>query len=125
MVGRVILATAVLGCSQVEATESEQFFADGHDLWESCSALYEADGDSSGRGFCFGYVEGATDSLTTDGIVCIPDGTKFGQLVDVVVEFLRDNPDEYDEPASDLVFYALIARWACRDRRAEPGSQGR
>jgi hypothetical protein len=112
---RVIFTAAVLCFGQVGAEESQQFFSDGHDLWESCGALYEAESIGYDRGSCFGYVEGATDSLTVDGIICIPDGTKFGQVLDVVVEYLRDHLDEHDEPAADLVFFALDERWPCPD----------
>jgi hypothetical protein len=75
----------------------------GNDLWEWC--VRDPDG------FCFGYIVGAIDQDSTS--LCIPKGAAFVQTRDVVVAYLKNNPENRHFHATTVLLLALREAWPC------------
>ena len=85
--------------------------------------------DLYARGICLGYVEGVADAGEQEVLAgasvsggstlgiwrwCIPTGTASGQVRDIVVKFLRENPVQRHLAAAGVVASALQHTWPCR-----------
>ena len=65
------------------------------------------------RGVFFGYVLGAVESCSPSQC-CVPEGVNNKQMVDVVVKYLKDHPEELRFPAIVLIQKAISMAWPCR-----------
>lgn len=91
-------------------------FDTGNRLFEDCRAA-----NYFNRGYCGGYVTGIVDtieSLQSRGILprdalCIPEESTKGQLVDVVLKYLEQNPERRHLEAGSLVPEALNRAFPC------------
>jgi hypothetical protein len=71
---------------------------------------------------CVNYIEGVKDilnylrvhSLTNARVPCPPPQITIGQLRDVVVTFIRRNPQYYHVEAAPAVYAALVAAFPCQ-----------
>ncbi len=102
---RVACATLTV-MSGFFATAASASTLDGNQLFELCTAQ---------NPICTGYVMGVADARDRDphGIsFCIPDGASRAQLQDVVVTYLRRNPDRRF-PAPLLVSGAFADAFPC------------
>jgi Rap1a immunity proteins len=90
----------------------------GNELLEECKSK-----GASGL-FCLGFVRGLAEGLTLwrsfapeSAITCIPEGVTTGQLKDVVVKWLADNPKDRHLGADALVVRAFRVTWPCKQGR--------
>jgi hypothetical protein len=60
----------------------------------------------------FGYVIGVHDALS-GSVVCSGDNVTQGQVVQVVLKYMRQNPEVLDQSADRVVTAALKAVWPC------------
>ena len=61
----------------------------------------------------FGYVIGVHDAL--DGVVvCTPENTTKRQVIDIVFNYLRDNPQLRHKAADGLISQALVKFYPCK-----------
>ena len=77
----------------------------GNDLLQHCSA----DGGFS-TGVCQGYIRAIADTFRPG---CAPAGVTYGQVKDVVVKHLRENPQTRHREAVDLIGEAMSQAWPC------------
>lgn len=69
-----------------------------------------------GKAFAIGYILGVIDSY--DGTAfCIPENTKSGELRDLVIEALEDNPQVSKQVAADTIFRGFSAAFPCQGRK--------
>ena len=61
----------------------------------------------------FGYVLGVYDALTGVTMFCPPNNVSQGQVVQVVLKFLNQNPEKLHFSADSLVVKALQQAWPC------------
>lgn len=61
-----------------------------------------------------GYVLGATDALTTAGVLCPVDGVTELQLDALVSKYLKDHPDQWAMSGPSIVYSALQPLLGCR-----------
>lgn len=75
---------------------------------------------------CLGYVRGLLDGIDArterppeylDPFFCFPSGTQMGQIVDVIVAYLRTNPQTRHLHPNRLAVEALRNAFPCRSRR--------
>lgn len=59
----------------------------------------------------YGYILGVWDMATRVGAVKTPEGTQFGQVIDVVWNWLKDNPEKRTDLALLCVLTALQEKW--------------
>lgn len=82
------------------------------------------------RGMCLGYLDGVIDTHTSFiiagsgalGFICIPDKVTKGQARDVVLKYMRDNPEQTHLSASTLVIAALREAFPCNPSPAPSAS---
>lgn len=104
-------------------------FISGNTLYRYCTGTDSDYSQVSQRIICTTYIQGAHDGLEAGGryvtfkidskddpiqIVCVPSGVETGQLQDLVVAHLRDNPAVRDLSASVLVLAAIAKAYPCR-----------
>jgi len=87
---------------------------DGNQLLQQCTATIGAHVN-----FCFGYIDAVFDLLLEnnefDGFnACISSELDDPQLRNIVVKFLKDNPDLRRLGAANLIARALAASFPCR-----------
>lgn len=81
----------------------------GNDLLTHCSSHEPFE-----LNFCTGYIEGVRDGLMfatvrlkSEPFFAVPNEAKSEQMKDIVVKYLRDNPETRHKPAGMLTFLAL------------------
>ncbi|WP_147274596.1 Rap1a/Tai family immunity protein [Phyllobacterium bourgognense] len=90
-------------------------FYDGNKLLKLCRSK-----DFDERGVCTGYVVAAADAWASYRIVngkptCLRPSVTVGQVQDVVVKFLEDNPGNRDINASTIAIRALYLAFCKQD----------
>ena len=96
------------------APPATAYFLDGDELMNHCSANV-AD-ERFDPAVCVTYIMGAYDAFMFQRLVrnqprCAPRTLTAGKLREVVVAYLRDNPDNRAMDASALVWNAILAEW--------------
>jgi hypothetical protein len=115
----LIAAMSALLLPTPGAAEDSGPFLSGDTLFERCTR-----GDETGDDFCIGYVAGSVDmliSLQRQGPpgakqACMPQGVTLGQVRDVVIKYLSDEPQFRKLDAAALVITALEQAFPCSDQ---------
>lgn len=95
---------------------SAQFYT-GNKVYTECTADENAATYNVARALCLGFVVGVYDVVVPlirssgESALCVPDGVTLGQVTDVVIKYLRDNPAKRNNPAASLVTEALLEAW--------------
>ncbi len=83
---------------------------DGNTLLDTC----DSQGAKHDGAFCYGYVAGVFDALGERAVnICTPGIIPLRQTRDVILKYLRDNPERRQESAAKLATEALSAAWPC------------
>jgi hypothetical protein len=109
---RLLPGLLLLGCLPASAG-----FDTGNRIHEDCRS-----GNYFNRGYCGGYVTGIVDTIESlqargalpANALCIPEGATKGQLVDVVIRYLEQNPERRHLEAAGLVPEAINAAFPCK-----------
>lgn len=109
----ILCAAALIGAS-MPAQARETAVDDGNDLLQTCDT-----DTSTSRGYCLGYIRGLSSGVdavlaTSKQYICYPHGVTIGQVRDVVVAFVRNNPGKRHENALVLVSWASAQAWPCK-----------
>ncbi len=113
-----LFVLAAVGSSHnLSSQERRGSFIDGVDLLNRC--LDPEEGPYVTRGYCMGYISGIADAMGAGSHIvgyaaCFPEGVTVGDLRDVVVRWLSDNPQELPNNAEELVAEAFSASFPCR-----------
>jgi hypothetical protein len=67
------------------------------------------------RVFCAGYVSGIAGMLSDQRLICVPSNVTAGQMKQVALKFLQDNPQIAHHPPASLISFALIKAFACKN----------
>jgi hypothetical protein len=110
---KTILAAAAIAIAIAEYG-GPKGFTSGNQLYNDCSA----EAGSLEKGFCVGYVIGASDAhdmLLKHYIppACIDQKVQVWQVHDVVIRYLIVHPERRTDPAAGLVMEALAEKWRC------------
>jgi Rap1a immunity proteins len=88
---------------------------EGNGLLEACTSRQPLQG-----AMCIGYIRGVIDgenmmgtALNKRPLVCLPQGVTLGQVEDVIVKYLKDNPAERNKPSAGLIGIAAASAWPC------------
>lgn len=115
MIRRTALATLLFVQSIVAADAQEvklDMFVTGNDLFERCTDNPAASTYIANYGFCRGYIYAAADFFATVSAEqgrpsCRKAGVTGQQVVDIVVKYLREHPEERHKPADYAVIVVL------------------
>lgn len=114
------LLAATLFLAPVSTQARERVADDGNELLKFCT---DTDPDTFYQAMCLGYIRGADATLllwagaNEATPYCPPSNVTVGQLKDVVVSYLRRNPNIRHESAPLLILKAEIAAWPCNKVR--------
>lgn len=114
---RLLIASVILG-SQALPSVAHSTFTSGNELYEQCTVekgtnLYFTK-MAECRGYVMGFVDLMEDMQTVNKMSsCLPVGATAGQIVDVVVKYLREHPELRALPGSTMVFLSLKSAFGC------------
>jgi hypothetical protein len=131
MEGRKMLRLIILICAIFLASRAnaQVAFNTGIDLLRYCQSADAAlagrdvtSGDTQqalGEGFCMGIIGGVRFVVTSSIMdpkyrLCIPTNVSNGQALSVVVNYMRNHPDQLNHTFSFVVLSALVDTWECR-----------
>lgn len=88
--------------------------ASAHAEFFSGNKLFDhLNGEASDRIYAMGYIVGVFD--TGRGVIhCPPSGVTVGQVRDMVLTFLRNNPQDRNFSGDSIVNHVLKNIWPCR-----------
>lgn len=85
-------------------------FESGNELLQDCTRQVQS--------LCLGYIEAVSDALSGNSVngyeACIPLEVTVGQLQDIVVQYLRQDPRDRHLGAIGLVAHAISNAFPCR-----------
>ena len=121
----VLICAIFLGSS----ANAQVAFNTGNDLLRYCQSADAAlagrgatsadTQEALGEGFCMGIVGGIRFVVTSSIMdpkyrLCIPTNVSYGQALGVVVNYMRNHPDQLNHTFSFVVLSALVDTWECR-----------
>jgi hypothetical protein len=114
----VLVLAAGLLCPASGFSQEVTGFDSGNTLLEECTR----GGGGVPSPYCSGYIHGASDAAQStvralgkkNGPFCLPRDASGSQIVDVVIKYLRDHPEERHYFAADEVTLALVAAFPCQ-----------
>ena len=108
-----ISAVAMLCCSAAYA-ESGSFLSTTSDLHKDCT------GDSFSLMYCLGYIEGVLDAEEVvrrkkgfERRFCINEAITSEQALQIVVNFINEDPQWLRQPSSAVVLSAFVKKFPC------------
>ena len=106
---RLMMLLVTAGLLWPVSAFSEGFYS-GNDLYAKCTA---AEG-SLERVYCIGIMAGLADAFETGGTTCLPKNASVGQVMDVVVIYLRDHPQSRHFTMASEAARALNSAFPCK-----------
>ena len=121
----VICCAIFLGSS----ANAQVSLSTGHDLLPYCQSADNSlngrgvpSGDTQqavGEGLCMGIIAGIRYVVTSSIVdpkyrLCIPDNVSTGQALSVVVNYMRNRPDQLNNIFSTVALSALVDTWRCK-----------
>ena len=86
-------------------------FYSGNELKEQCNKPT----GSYNRGICHGYVASTID-MGEDLLFCPPSKVTLGQMTDVVIKYMNENPAQLHKSADSIVVSAISKDFPCGKR---------
>ncbi len=108
--------TAIVTFVHVNASA---MFVDGnrlhqmHDAYKRVSEGHSAERDAADGAQLAGYVQGVIDAWGAINLICVPPGTRVGQVVAMVAKYVEAHPEEWGDDGSVLVERAMLPTFAC------------
>jgi hypothetical protein len=111
----LLTALVMLSCAQKARAE----FETGNVMLQRCT-------EPAWLMYCLGYLEGIGryDQLT-GSVACFPQGVTTGQVKDVYVKFLRNNPEDLHRSAVVLFMQSMMKAFPCPKAPPTTGSVGK
>ncbi|MGB1800151.1 MAG: Rap1a/Tai family immunity protein [Gammaproteobacteria bacterium] len=125
---RLLLTLIIFVSHQTYAVDG--YFENSYGLYLKCVKTLDGEGENSvdpqtlyHTGMCGGYISGIHDSvkdMVLHGLIakapyCMPPGINRGQLVRIVVSYIKRNPESYAESASNSVLSAYYESFPCNE----------
>ncbi|NYT36641.1 hypothetical protein ERD78_07140 [Allopusillimonas soli] len=87
----------------------------GNELLSTCQDEYS-------HMFCMGYVVGSLETWYTSNTArfCIPENVTQGQLTDITIKYLKNNPESRNLEASLFVASAISEAFPCQQTQRGP-----
>lgn len=105
---------ASLAAAALPARAAGEFMT-GRTLKAGLEGWYSDESDDTVRdSSAFGYVIGVHDAMSGT-LVCSGDDVTQGQVVEVVLRYLRSHPETLNKSADTVVVAALKGVWPCRN----------
>jgi len=105
----LVLAIGLLWTTPIFA-QSFTAFQTGNELFDVCNVR----ADDQRHLFCVGYVAGESDALNSQGTICTPKDVTVHETVDVILNYLRQHPEQRHMAAPALTGSALVQAFPCK-----------
>jgi hypothetical protein len=117
--GIIATAALVLTESVMPTPVSAAGFNTGNALYTECTTDETSPVYFAAKMGCTAYIVGAADSLESmrsfsSKDQCIPENTSKQQVTDVVIKYLRDNPEQRHFTAASTAMLALSIAFNCK-----------
>jgi Rap1a immunity proteins len=86
------------------------FSTGGNTLFTVCSEPHGSESLAN----CYGYVVGVADTLAMTRLACLPRGVAVSQLTDIVLNELRNHPENRHHSAASIVAVAFKRAFPCQ-----------
>lgn len=107
------LAVAALAAMLVTTAQAAGEFKTGNEVKAGLEGWVRDDSTETVRdAVAFGYVIGVHDALS-GSVICSGDNITQGQVVQVVLKYMRNNPEVLDQSADRVITAALKTVWPC------------
>jgi len=111
----IFLSLLLLISDSTPSSRPKADLVEGNGLLEACTSKQPLQG-----AMCIGYIRGVIDgenmmgtALNKRPLVCLADGVTLGQVEEVVVKYLKDNPAERNKSSAGLIGIAAATAWPC------------
>lgn len=127
----VLLMTSTAGwtveAEDPEGVEKQAFYLKtGQDLVDLCSLDKEHPLHEKGIAFCYGYVTGAmnfygaiAEAPKVPKIICSESVIPRSLMVQVFLDWAKDNAEYLSEPPIDSLVRSAVAKWPCQKGNEE------
>lgn len=112
----VVAAICVVALSTPSPSYADDYT--GNQMLRDCNQ-----GNDWGSGACFGRIIGSIDGFRVKAMLdktglpfCMPDGVTNGQVVDIVVKWVRDQPAKRHYTYEVITGLALKDAFPCKDK---------
>ena len=127
---RFLASAALIATLQMNASPVEAQGVSGNILIDACQSA-----DEGAKAMCFGYISGAIEGLKlgadaaayNSGLTgqamrdqaneslgaCIPAEATGSQTYEVALQYMRNNPQSWHEPAIGLIFRGVVDAFPC------------
>ncbi|MFZ4382868.1 MAG: Rap1a/Tai family immunity protein, partial [Sandarakinorhabdus sp.] len=109
------LIIAFLAFSMLSASATAGYFQDGNKLYRVCTAEKGEASYFQDIAFCTGYIAGVIDQIElsseytkNSSQACTPENATQGQLRDILIKYLRNNPEKRNLAGSTLVVLSML-----------------
>ena len=110
LVVQLVIASFLWPSSAFSQERVSQSFKTGNELYQECTAAF----GSPPNILCLGYVMAASDALESQRLICRPKEVTASQAEDVIVNYLRDHPEQSHLTAYSLAKLALMSVFPCK-----------
>jgi hypothetical protein len=107
----ILILLALFASTTARAAGNRTIFDTGNEFLAMCDDV------KNGHTYCLGTAVGYADMLLWSGMICAP-GRSFpkGQVIDVVIKYVRDHPAERSRAAASLAYDALTDAFPCSQK---------
>jgi hypothetical protein len=125
VVGQAMRKLLVFSVFTLISSPASAGFETGNSLLAECSVQANDSTYFHSASGCLSYVVGIADMIelqqrmkdvngqTVRQFICVPSGVTKGQVRDITVQYLSNNPDKRHFNAAALVWNALLAAFPC------------
>jgi hypothetical protein len=117
----VVATISLFAWAEVATAQSGRFDFDGDGLLKQCEARQVDAQSYVDSGTCFGFIVGviAMIAVYQDGniapqTICIPEGVRPKQALDIVVQYLHGHANDRHADAAMLVWRAFSEAYPCK-----------
>jgi hypothetical protein len=103
-----LLSIVIILFVGVPRVSAQSYFDTGNQLYSNCTS-----DKSFELGVCIATVSGAYDMMSYLSLACGSPKVTRRQVVDVIVQYLRNNPEKRHQPAATLILPAIAAAFPC------------
>lgn len=122
MIPKLLCLAASLGALSVPQPALASITDTGNEFYTECRRAFDEPGKPMEFGICLGFLQGVLyrEQFLTGSKICTPKNATNGQLMDVVLAYLRDNPKNRNLPPMLLILIAFAEAYPCPVAKPSP-----
>ena len=118
----IVTVLALMISSTAKAQKTSDIIDKGDDFLAVCQYDNNRPPD-----VCLAYVAGVTGTLAlnwsdTGQRICLPDNATLRTTLDLVLQYIKDNPEKRNQKTIFLIAQVTIKKYVCETPKPQPGS---